>query len=190
MDYSPLISKTAISSSPCSSSPTSPKTPNTAKGTTANCSFEAALAKHDEETETGALIPAGGNETVETAVDVAPDISAPKVATKDVEKVRNARQAWEVFVNESKVLWAIAAPIAFNIICLYGMNSATQIAVGHVGNLELSAVAVGLSVVSNFSFGFLVSIFYFLTLELPFFHFLVGFAECRRKQVCKEEKRY
>ncbi|KAF3335423.1 hypothetical protein FCM35_KLT19930 [Carex littledalei] len=154
MDYSPLISKTAISSSPCSSSPTSPKTPNTAKGTTTNCSFETALAKHDE--ETGALIPAGGNETVETAVDVAPDSAVPMVVAKDVEKVRNARQAWEVFVNESKVLWAIAAPIAFNIICLYGMNSATQIAVGHVGNLELSAVAVGLSVVSNFSFGFLM----------------------------------
>lgn len=157
MVYSPLISKTVISSSPCSSSPTSSKTPNTAKGTITNCSFEAALAKHDE--ETGALISADGNETAETAVDVAPDIAATKVATKDVEKVRNARQAWEVFVNESKVLWAIAAPIAFNIICLYGMNSATQIAVGHVSNLELSAVAVGLSVVSNFSFGFLVSIF-------------------------------
>ncbi|CAA6666521.1 unnamed protein product [Spirodela intermedia] len=32
----------------------------------------------------------------------------------------------------------------------------TQIFVGHLGNLELSAVAIGLSVISNFSFGFLL----------------------------------
>lgn len=157
MDYSPLISRVDIPSS-------DPTTRNTARSTTTTncCSFEAALAQHDEEEETGALIPAaavaaGENETVNTAVDVKLDSVAAVAGVKDAEKVKNAREAWEVFVDESKVLWAIAAPIAFNIICLYGMNSTTQIFVGHVGNLELSAVAVGLSVVSNFSFGFLVS---------------------------------
>jgi hypothetical protein len=158
MDYSPLISKIVIPSSP----PTSPTTQNTERSNTANCSFEAALAQvHDE--ETGALIPAafnaGDNEPIGATVDVPLDSVPPMVAVKDVEKVKNTREAWKVFVKESKVLWAIAAPIAFNIICLYGMNSSTQIFVGHVGNLELSAVAVGLSVVSNFSFGFLVSKF-------------------------------
>ncbi|CAA6666524.1 unnamed protein product [Spirodela intermedia] len=52
--------------------------------------------------------------------------------------------------------WWIAAPIVFNILCLYGINSMTQIFVGHLGNLDLSAVAIGLSVISNFSFGFLL----------------------------------
>ncbi|PKU77765.1 hypothetical protein MA16_Dca005597 [Dendrobium catenatum] len=42
-------------------------------------------------------------------------------------------------------------------ICLYGINSATQIFAGHLGNIQLSAVAIGLSVIFLFTFGFLVS---------------------------------
>nr|CAD1830792.1 unnamed protein product [Ananas comosus var. bracteatus] len=64
--------------------------------------------------------------------------------------------AYKVFAGESKRLWAIAAPIIFNIFCLYGTNSTTQIFMGRLGNLQLSAVAIGLSVVSHFSFGFLL----------------------------------
>ena len=74
----------------------------------------------------------------------------------DAPPVRSARAAWAVFAEESRRLWAIGAPIAFNIICLYGTNSTTQIFAGHIGNRELSAVAIGLSAVSNFSFGFLL----------------------------------
>jgi Na+-driven multidrug efflux pump len=77
-------------------------------------------------------------------------------STQDAPAVRSPRAAWALFVEESRRLWAIGAPIALNIICLYGTNSTTQIFAGHIGNLELSAVAVGLSVVSNFSFGFLL----------------------------------
>ncbi|KAJ1694640.1 hypothetical protein LUZ63_011338 [Rhynchospora breviuscula] len=150
MDYSPLISNPVPSSLP--------SFPNTGRRTTTNSPFEAALAQNDE--ETGSLIPASvpadEYETVDTATDVVSDSATGVTSVKDVEKVKNVKDAWNVFVNESKVLWAIAAPIAFNIICLYGMNSSTQIFVGHVGNLELSAVAVGLSVMSNFSFGFLL----------------------------------
>ncbi|TVU27675.1 hypothetical protein EJB05_19171, partial [Eragrostis curvula] len=75
---------------------------------------------------------------------------------RDAPAVRSMRGAWDVFLEESCRLWAIGAPIAFNIICLYGTNSTTQIFAGHIGNRELSAVAIGLSVVSNFSFGFLL----------------------------------
>ncbi|KAL8114147.1 hypothetical protein AgCh_021133 [Apium graveolens] len=57
--------------------------------------------------------------------------------------------------HESKKSWAIAAPIAFNILCNYGINSFTNIFVGHIGDVELSAVAISLSVIANFSFGFL-----------------------------------
>jgi multidrug resistance protein, MATE family len=77
-------------------------------------------------------------------------------ADGDAPAVRSARDAWAVFAAESRRLWAIGAPIAFNIVCLYGTNSTTQIFAGHIGNRELSAVAIGLSVVSNFSFGFLL----------------------------------
>ncbi|KAJ1255056.1 hypothetical protein BS78_K293900 [Paspalum vaginatum] len=75
---------------------------------------------------------------------------------EDVPAVRSAHEAWALFLEESRRLWAIGAPIAFNVICLYGANSTTQIFAGHIGNRELSAVAIGLSVVSNFSFGFLL----------------------------------
>jgi MATE family multidrug resistance protein len=91
----------------------------------------------DEEEEAGALVAAIGS-------------------TRDAPAVHSPRAAWAVFVKESRRLWAIAAPIAFNIMCMYGTNSTTQIFAGHIGNRELSAVAIGLSVVSNFSFGFLL----------------------------------
>ncbi|KAK7340274.1 hypothetical protein VNO77_20976 [Canavalia gladiata] len=61
-----------------------------------------------------------------------------------------------VFITESIKLWTIAGPIAFNILCNYAVNSFTNIFVGHIGDLELSAVSISLSVISNFSFGFLL----------------------------------
>ncbi|XP_040376990.1 protein DETOXIFICATION 35-like [Oryza brachyantha] len=105
-----------------------------------------------QDDETGALVAAEG--------DGDGDGDGPPVAGPDdhadAPVVRSARGAWEVFTAESRRLWAIGAPIAFNIVCLYGTNSTTQIFAGHIGNRELSAVAIGLTVVSNFSFGFLL----------------------------------
>jgi hypothetical protein len=97
--------------------------------------------------EAGALVAAACTGT---------DTDTDTGSTRDAPAVRSPRAAWALFVEESRRLWAIGAPIALNIICLYGTNSTTQIFAGHIGNLELSAVAVGLSVVSNFSFGFLL----------------------------------
>ncbi|KAL6635377.1 hypothetical protein ACP70R_028048 [Stipagrostis hirtigluma subsp. patula] len=74
----------------------------------------------------------------------------------DAAAPRSYAAAREAFFREAERLWAIAAPITFNILCLYGVNSATQLFAGRLGNLQLSAAAVGLSVVSNFSFGFLL----------------------------------
>lgn len=76
---------------------------------------------------------------------------------EDFPPVHGFKDARFLFVQESKKLWSIATPIAFNILCFYGINSTTQIFVGHLGNLQLSAAAIGLSVISNFSFGFLAS---------------------------------
>ncbi|XP_022147464.1 protein DETOXIFICATION 34-like [Momordica charantia] len=74
----------------------------------------------------------------------------------DYPAVIDFQDAKRVCFLESKKIWRIAAPIAFNILCNYGINSFTNIFVGHIGNLQLSAIAIALSVVANFSFGFLL----------------------------------
>ncbi|BAF10465.2 Os02g0821500 [Oryza sativa Japonica Group] len=108
-----------------------------------------------QDDETGALVAAVGKGDEDDDDDDA--VAGEEDEDEDdAPVVRTARGAWEVFAAESRRLWAIGAPIAFNVICLYGTNSTTQIFVGHIGNRELSAVAIGLSVVSNFSFGFLL----------------------------------
>lgn len=82
----------------------------------------------------------------------------------DYPPINNFTDAKDICVLESIKLWTIAGPIAFNILCNYGINSFTNIFVGHIGDLELSAVAISLSVIANFSFGFLVSFFFFFSL--------------------------
>ncbi|EEF29687.1 multidrug resistance pump, putative [Ricinus communis] len=74
----------------------------------------------------------------------------------DYPPIQSFEDAKYICTLESLKLWAIAAPIAFNILCNYGVNSFTNIFVGHIGDIELSAVAISLSVVANFSFGFLL----------------------------------
>ncbi|KAM2281744.1 hypothetical protein ACFX1S_042295 [Malus domestica] len=74
----------------------------------------------------------------------------------DYEPVRNFRDARSVAWNETKKLWKIAGPIAFTIICNFGNNTATTMFVGHLGNLQLSAVSISLSVICTFSFGFML----------------------------------
>ncbi|XP_012843762.1 PREDICTED: protein TRANSPARENT TESTA 12, partial [Erythranthe guttata] len=74
----------------------------------------------------------------------------------DYPPIRSFDDFKNLFHIESVKLWAIAAPIAFNILCNYGINSFTSIFVGHIGDLELSAVAISLSVIANFSFGFML----------------------------------
>ncbi|KAK7394741.1 hypothetical protein VNO78_15278 [Psophocarpus tetragonolobus] len=74
----------------------------------------------------------------------------------DYTKISNFADFKNVFSLESIKLWGIAGPIAFSILCNYAINSFTNIFVGHLGDLELSAVSISLSVVSNFSFGFLL----------------------------------
>lgn len=78
-------------------------------------------------------------------------------SSEDYRPVGSYDDARYVCWIESRKLWRIAGPIAFNILCNYGMNSFTSIFVGHIGDLELSAIAISLNVISNFSFGFLVS---------------------------------
>ncbi|CAN1157354.1 Protein DETOXIFICATION 34 [Linum perenne] len=74
----------------------------------------------------------------------------------DYPPIKSFYDAKSIMVLESGKLWGIAGPIAFNILCNYGVNSFTNIFVGHIGDVELSAVAISLSVIANFSFGFLL----------------------------------
>ncbi|XP_022737509.1 protein DETOXIFICATION 35-like [Durio zibethinus] len=74
----------------------------------------------------------------------------------DYAPLRSFKEAKSVFWIETVKTWKIAGPIAFQIICQYGTNSFTNIFVGHIGNVELSAVTISLTVIGTFSFGFML----------------------------------
>lgn len=78
-------------------------------------------------------------------------------ADGDYRPARSLKIWWAIFCIESVKLWRIGGPIAFNIICQYGVNSLTNIFVGHLGDIELSAISIAQSVIGTFSFGFMVS---------------------------------
>ena len=59
---------------------------------------------------------------------------------------------------EPKKLWRITGPAMFSRITMYGMNVITLAFVGHLGELELAAMSIAITVVVGFNFGFLVSI--------------------------------
>ena len=91
------------------------------------------------------------------------------VAEADYPPLRTFSDLKRVFFAESTKLWKIAAPIVFGIICQYGINSLTSIFVGHIGDVELSAVSISVSVIGTFAFGFMVR--FLLSLSLDFFFF-------------------
>ncbi|XP_004240723.1 protein DETOXIFICATION 35 isoform X2 [Solanum lycopersicum] len=74
----------------------------------------------------------------------------------DYRPITNIREWLAIFCVESVKLWRIGGPIAFNIICQYGVNSLTNIFVGHLGDIELSAISIAQSVIGTFSFGFML----------------------------------
>jgi MATE family multidrug resistance protein len=74
----------------------------------------------------------------------------------DYAPARTVGEVRRVFCRETVKMWKIAGPIAFNILCQFGINSVTNIFVGHMGDIQLSAVSISLSVIGTFSFGFMV----------------------------------
>lgn len=74
----------------------------------------------------------------------------------DYAAVKGAKSWWRVFCIESAKVWRIGGPIAFQILCQYGITSVTIVFVGHLGDIQLSAFSIALSVVCTFSFGFLL----------------------------------
>ncbi|KAK3013451.1 hypothetical protein RJ639_009369 [Escallonia herrerae] len=76
----------------------------------------------------------------------------------DYRRLKTFREWRTVFWMETVKLWRIGGPIAFTILCRFGTYSVTNIFVGHIGNIELSAVTIALSVIGTFSFGFMFSV--------------------------------
>ncbi|XVF12537.1 hypothetical protein REPUB_Repub08aG0127000 [Reevesia pubescens] len=74
----------------------------------------------------------------------------------DYAAPKSFKEVKSVFWIETVKMWKIAGPIAFQVICQYGTNSFTNIFVGHIGDVELSAVAIALTVIGTFSFGFML----------------------------------
>ncbi|XP_075502496.1 protein DETOXIFICATION 35-like [Primulina tabacum] len=74
----------------------------------------------------------------------------------DYLPAKGIKDWWTVFWIETVKLWRIGGPIAFQILCQFGTNSVTNMFVGHLGDVELSAFSIALSVVGTFSFGFML----------------------------------
>ncbi|GAB4826327.1 hypothetical protein Ancab_009192 [Ancistrocladus abbreviatus] len=74
----------------------------------------------------------------------------------DYMPVKTMAEAKAVIKTETAKLWTIAALIVFSTLCSYAINSITNMFVGHIGDLQLSAVAISISVIGTFSFGFLL----------------------------------
>lgn len=60
-----------------------------------------------------------------------------------------AKESWV----ESKKLWYIAGPAIFTAICQYSLGAITQTFTGHLGTIELAAVAIENSVIAGLAFG-------------------------------------
>ncbi|KAL3342144.1 hypothetical protein AABB24_026258 [Solanum stoloniferum] len=60
------------------------------------------------------------------------------------------------FWIETVKLWEIGGPIAFNIMCQYGLYAITVAFCGHLGPTDLAAVTLAQTVIATFAFGFMM----------------------------------
>ncbi|XP_061361314.1 protein DETOXIFICATION 35-like isoform X2 [Gastrolobium bilobum] len=74
----------------------------------------------------------------------------------DYVAVKGFKEARKVFWIETVRIWKIALPIAFNFLFEYGIKSTTTIFVGHLGDIELSAISLIYSVIDTLAFGFML----------------------------------
>ncbi|GMY07291.1 protein DETOXIFICATION 35-like [Fagus crenata] len=82
--------------------------------------------------------------------------TTPLIDNGDYAPARGVAEVRWMFWRETVKLWKIAGPITFNILCQYGTYSITNIFVGYIGEIELSGVAIALTVIGTFSFGFML----------------------------------
>ncbi|XP_027367181.1 protein DETOXIFICATION 35-like [Abrus precatorius] len=88
----------------------------------------------------------------------APLLSGSSLVAEDGDyaEVKGWKEGWKVVRIETVKIWQIALPIVFNLLCQYGVNSFTIIFVGHLGEVELSAMSLVNSVLGTFAFGFML----------------------------------
>uniref|UniRef100_A0A803LMB2 Protein DETOXIFICATION n=1 Tax=Chenopodium quinoa TaxID=63459 RepID=A0A803LMB2_CHEQI len=79
-----------------------------------------------------------------------------KAENGDYAEVKCISEAATVFKEETIKLWKIAMPLVFNIVCYYATTSLTNIFVGHLGELQLSAISISVSVIYTFAFGYML----------------------------------
>ncbi|KAK4851045.1 hypothetical protein QYF36_011999 [Acer negundo] len=70
----------------------------------------------------------------------------------DQENKGLASRAW----IESKKLWYILGPSIFNSVASFSMNVITQAIAGHLGDVELAATTISITVISGFNYGLLL----------------------------------
>nr|GMD16641.1 protein DETOXIFICATION 29-like [Ipomoea batatas] len=73
----------------------------------------------------------------------------------DIQQMKNAQEFFREFCSESKKLWYLAAPAICSLVFQHSINAVTQIFAGHVGDIQLAAVAVQISLISGFAFSIL-----------------------------------
>lgn len=74
----------------------------------------------------------------------------------DIQPINGFKNFVKEFHYESKKLWYLAGPAIFTSLCQYSLGSVTQIFAGHVGTIQLAAVAIQISVIAGFSEGILL----------------------------------
>ncbi|CAL8127460.1 unnamed protein product [Prunus armeniaca] len=90
-----------------------------------------------------------------TAENGAQSKGEAEAADDDYAAVRSFEEAMWVSWKEAAMLWRIAAPVAFTTLFQYLVLSVTTVFVGHLGDLELSAISLSVTVISGIPFGLL-----------------------------------
>ncbi|CAK7322621.1 unnamed protein product [Dovyalis caffra] len=86
----------------------------------------------------------------------APLLNEFKKEDGDYLPVRSLKDIKSVFWEETVKMWELAGPVIITLLCQFGIISSIAMFVGHLGDLELSAVSISLTVIGTFSYGFLV----------------------------------
>ncbi|XP_048426950.1 protein DETOXIFICATION 35-like [Pyrus x bretschneideri] len=75
---------------------------------------------------------------------------------EDYAPVRSFGSLRRMFWIETVKLWQIGGSAVITIMCMYGTNSVIVLFAGHLGTIELSAISISLSVISTFTYGFML----------------------------------
>ncbi|RXI08374.1 hypothetical protein DVH24_022518 [Malus domestica] len=76
--------------------------------------------------------------------------------SEDYAPVRSFGELRQMFWIETVKLWRIGGSAVITIMCMYGTNSVIVLFAGHLGTIELSAISISLSVISTFTYGFML----------------------------------